>query len=236
MTLDTLLELQDRDIAIDRLRHRRDTLPERAALDTARIELEAVEKQLADASARRDEAVREERRFDDEAGSLEAKAAEVERRMYSGEVSSPRELQLLQADVDQLRRHRRGLEDRELDVMERRESLDAEAARFEARAGELRAEATRLASTLSAAESEIGEELGGERAARDELAAVLDAALLEDYEQRRERARGVGAARLNGTTCQGCHLSIPSVEAERIRTSPPGTVAHCDNCGCILVP
>ena len=234
--LDTLLELQDRDIAVDRLRHRRDTLAERAALDTVRTELEAVEKRLADATGRRDEAGHEERRFDDEATSLEAKAAEVERRLYSGEVSSPRELQLLQADVDQLRRHRRGLEDRELDVMERREALDAEVARFEARAGELRAEATRLASTLSATEAEIDEELGGERAARDELAAVLDAALLEDYEQRRERARGFGAARLVGTTCQGCHLSIPSVEAERIRTSPPGTVAHCDNCGCILVP
>jgi predicted nucleic acid-binding Zn-ribbon protein len=236
VTLDTLLELQGRDIAIDRLRHRRETLSERAALDTVRTELEAVEKQFADASGRRDEAVHEERRFDDEAASLEAKAADVERRMYSGEVTSPRELQLLQADVDQLRRHRRGLEDRELDVMERREALDAEVARFEARAGELRAEATRLATTVSAAEAEIDEELGGERVARDELAALVDAALLEDYERRRERARGVGAARLNGTTCQGCHLSIPSVEAERIRTSPPGTVAHCDNCGCILVP
>jgi uncharacterized protein len=236
VTLDTLLELQERDIAIDRLRHRRETLAERGALVSARTELEAVEKQLADASVRRDEALREERRFDDEAGSLEAKAAEVERRLYSGEVTSPRELQLLQADVDQLRRHRRGLEDRELDVMERRESLDAEVARFEARAGELRAEATRLASTVSAAEAEIDEGLGGERAARHDLVAVLDAALLDDYERCRERARGVGAARLNGTTCQGCHLSIPSVEAERIRTSPPGTIAHCDNCGCILVP
>jgi len=236
VTLDKLLELQDRDIAIDRLRHRWDSLPERAALDTVRTELEAVEKQLADTVERCDEAVREERRFDDEAGSLESKAAEVERRMYSGEVSSPRELQLLQADVDQLRRHRRGLEDRELDVMERRESLDVEVARFDTRAGELRAEASQLASTVSAAEAEIDEEVAGERAARAELAAILDPTLLDDYERRRERARGFGAARLVGTTCQGCHLSIPSVEAERIRTSPPGTVAHCDNCGCILVP
>ena len=236
VTLDTLLEVQQRDIAIDRLRHRRETMPERPALDSARTELAAVDEQLVDATSRRDEAVREERRFDDEAGALEAKAAEVERRMYSGEVTSPRELQLLQADVDQLRRHRRGLEDRELDVMERREALDADVGRFEARAGELRDEATRLASIVSAAEADIDEELGGERAARDELAAILDAELLEDYERCRERARGVGAARLNGTTCQGCHLSIPSVEAERIRTSPPGTIAHCDNCGCILVP
>jgi predicted nucleic acid-binding Zn-ribbon protein len=234
--LDTLLELQSRDTAVDRLRHRRDTIPERAALDAARGELETIQKHLADATERRDEVAREERRFDDEARSLEEKAAEVERTMYSGEVTSPRELQLLQADVDQLRRHRRSLEDRELEVMERREALDKEVMQLEARARELEAGAARLRSVLSASEAEIDEELSGERAARDELAAAVDAVLLDDYERRRERARGVGAARLNGTTCQGCHLSIPSAEAERIRKSPPGTVAHCDNCGCILVP
>jgi predicted nucleic acid-binding Zn-ribbon protein len=234
--LDTLLELQARDTAIDRLRHRRDTIAERATLDAVRTELTALEKQLADATEHRDDVVREERRFDDEAGSLEDKAAQVERTMYSGEVTSPRELQMLQADVDQLRRHRRSLEDRELEVMERREALDAEVAQLEARARELRADAARLESVLAAAEAEIEEELAGERAARDEIASSVDAALLDDYERCRERARGVGAARLNGTTCQGCHLSIPSVEAERIRKSPPGTVAHCDNCGCILVP
>jgi uncharacterized protein len=234
--LDTLLELQDRDIAIDRLRHRRDTIPERAALDAVRTELAAVDKHLADAIERRDEVAREERRFDDEAGSLESKAVEVERTMYSGEVTSPRELQMLQADVDQLRRHRRSLEDRELEVMERREALDREVDQLEARASELRAEAERLGSVLSAAEAEIDGELSGERGARDELAAVVDPSLLGDYERRRERARGIGVARLNGTTCQGCHLSIPSVEAERIRNSPQGAVAYCDNCGCILVP
>jgi predicted nucleic acid-binding Zn-ribbon protein len=234
--LDTLLELQDRDTAIDRLRHRRDTIPERATLDAVRTELATVDKELADATERRDEVAREERRFDDEAGSLESKAAEVERTMYSGEVTSPRELQMLQADVDQLRRHRRSLEDRELEVMERREALDAEVVQLEGRARELHAEAARLESALSAAEAGIDEELAGERGARDELAASVDASLLNDYEGRRERARGVGVARLNGTACQGCHLSIPSVEAERIRNSPPGTVAYCDNCGCILVP
>ena len=234
--LDTLLELQTRDTAIDRLGHRRDTLPERAALESVQGELGSVRQQVDEATARREEVAREEQRFDDEARSLEEKAAEVERRMYSGEVTSPRELQTLQADVDQLRRHRHGLEDRELEVMERRESIDAEVADLARRAGELEAEAERLGGALGEVEGEIDGEMAVERTARDEIAATVDGALLADYEQCRHRARGMGAARLNGNTCQGCHLSIPSVEAERIRKSPPGTVAHCDNCGCILVP
>jgi predicted nucleic acid-binding Zn-ribbon protein len=234
--LGNLLELQTRDTAIDRLRHRRDTLPERAALESAQAELEALRQQLATATTQREEVAREEHRFDDEARSLEEKAAEVERRMYSGEVTSPRELQALQADVDQLRRHRGGLEDRELEVMERRESFDTDITELGRRGGELEAEAERLSGALGEVEGEIDAEMLVERSARDEIAATMDDALLADYEQCRHRARGMGAAQLNGNTCQGCHLSIPSVEAERIRKSPPGTVAHCDNCGCILVP
>ena len=56
------------------------------------------------------------------------------------------------------------------------------------------------------------------------------------YEQCREKANGVGAARLVGSTCQGCHLSIPATEVARVKKAPPGTVEHCDNCGTILVP
>jgi predicted nucleic acid-binding Zn-ribbon protein len=234
--LDTLLELQTRDTAIDRLHHRRDALPERAALESVRTELITLGVQLAEATSRREEVAREERRFDDEARSLEDKAAAEERRLYSGEVTSPRELQVLQADIDQLRRHRRSLEDRELEVMERRETFDTDVTALEQRARELESEAERLSAVLSEVEGEIDAELSGERAARDDISATLDAALLDDYERCRARARGMGAARLNGNTCQGCHLAIPSVEAERIRKSPPGTIAHCDNCGCILVP
>jgi predicted nucleic acid-binding Zn-ribbon protein len=52
----------------------------------------------------------------------------------------------------------------------------------------------------------------------------------------RARNNGAGAARLVGVTCQGCHLTVPATEAERIKRAPAGSVAHCDNCGAILVP
>jgi predicted nucleic acid-binding Zn-ribbon protein len=234
--LDTLLDLQERDTATDRLRHRRETLEERAALAGAEVRFGEVDARLTELRGRRDESAAEEKRFDDEAQSLEDKAVEVERKMYSGEIASPRELQAMQADVDQLRRHRRGLEERELAVMEQREALDAAVAKLDEEAATLDAEAQRLRDALTREELTIDTELEAETAARDELAAKLSAELLEEYERCRSRARGVGAARLVGGTCQGCHLSIPATEAERIRKSPPGTIAHCDNCGCILVP
>ncbi|HEX9467363.1 MAG TPA: C4-type zinc ribbon domain-containing protein, partial [Acidimicrobiia bacterium] len=79
-------------------------------------------------------------------------------------------------------------------------------------------------------------EIRDEHAARGAVAAMLDSALVTEYERCRALARGAGAARLVGNTCQGCHLSIPATEVDRIKKTPPGTISHCDNCGCILVP
>lgn len=234
--LDTLLDLQEHDTTTDRLRHRRETLTERARLEILEARLAELNGRVAELGARRDEVTREEQRLDDEAQTLETRAADVEKKMYSGEVASPRELQAMQADVEQLRRHRRGLEDRELAVMEQREALDAAFGKLADEVGGVEAQAGALRDLLAREEGVIDAELETETEARQELATAVSEELLGEYERCRQRARGVGVARLVGGTCQGCHLSIPSTAAERIRKGEPGTVAYCDNCGCILVP
>lgn len=235
-SLESLLQLQERDLALDRLRHRRETLPERAALTAAEAQVAALQAERARAVAARDEVLAEERRLDHAAQSFSAQAEEHERRLYSGEIASPRDLQALQVDVQGLRRRQRETEDLQLATMERREPLEGEVARV---ADEIeRAEGAVVAAhdALIATEAEIDREADGKRAVRDELAAGIDAGLLADYEHRRVKANGVGAARLVGTTCQGCHLTIPATEVDRIRKAPEGTVEYCDNCGAILVP
>jgi uncharacterized protein len=234
-SLDDLLTLQTHDTAADRLRHRRASLPERAVLSARREDLVGHEARLADARGRRDEALREERRLDDEATALAAKAKAVDQKMYSGTVSSPKELQAMQADVDMLLRHARQVEDNELEVIELREALDAEVAELEAASDATLAEIDRLSAVIAEQESVIDAELAAEVAGRQGLLPRLPDDLVTLYEKVREINKGAGAARLVGDTCQGCHLSIPATEVDRIRRLPADAVARCDNCGCILV-
>ena len=234
--LDGLLALQEHDATLDRLLHRHQTLRERDALSQAESELATLDARITTARAERDDLAREEQRLDDEARSLAAKATEVETKMYSGEISSPRELQAMQSDVEQLRRHQRGVENRELELMEAREPLDATLAELDQQRGVLDGELERIRRGLADAESTIVAEMQRERAARDEIAAGIDAVLVKEYERCRAQAQGVGVARLVGTTCQGCHLSIPAIEAESIKKSAGDVLAYCDNCGAILVP
>jgi predicted nucleic acid-binding Zn-ribbon protein len=156
--------------------------------------------------------------------------------MYSGEISSPRELQAMQSDVDQLRKHQRNVENRELELMEAREPLDATLGELGQHRSALDGELERIRRTLADAEAELIAEMRDERTARDAIAAGIDDQLVKEYERCRAHAQGVGVARLVGSTCQGCHLSIPAIEAEQIKKSAGDPLAYCDNCGAILVP
>jgi predicted nucleic acid-binding Zn-ribbon protein len=234
--LEPLLELQARDLALDRLRHERATLPERARLVALAERLAALDQRQSGQQGERDDVARLEQRFADEAAQLGEQIGAAERRLYSGEVSSPRELQALQADVEQLRRHQHTVEDRELNAMERREPLDQDLKVIAAEHQALDTEAKEVATVLHGRERELDDSLAVEQSARDQLAGQLGAGVVADYERRRTQANGVGVARLVGSTCQGCHLTIPATEVDRIRRQPAGTLAFCDNCGAILVP
>ena len=234
--LEALLLVQERDTALDRLRHRRAALPERGELEARTAELATKRNQRGAVGAEREKVHAEERRLDDETRSITSHIEEVDAKLYSGTVSSPRELQAMQADIEMLKRQRSDLEDEELEVMERREALDGQLGALDAEIGALEATVEALRATIAANEAEIDTAIAEEQAARDGLAAPIADGLLRDYEKRRAQNKGAGAARLQGTTCQACHLTIPSTEAEQIRRDAGATISYCDNCSAILVP
>jgi uncharacterized protein len=233
--LEDLLTVQDHDSAADRLRHKRETLPEQARLAEVEEALAALADSLADASARRDEVMRRQQRHEDELTSIEAKIGEVDRRLYSGAVAAPRELQALQADVASLKRHRSDIEDHVLEAMQDREPLDAEVATLEAQRDALESEAEQLRQAIAAQTQEIDAELDAELEARTAAAAGVPTELLSHYERLRAKEGGVGAARLVNGRCNGCHLTLPATELDRIRHETPDAVVLCDQCGRILV-
>jgi hypothetical protein len=232
---DDLLTLQEHDTAADRLLHRRQTLPERAALAEAEAIRAELDGDLAKAGDRRDEVLREERKLDDEVRTLEDRAKAEETKMYSGTISSPKELQAMSADVAHLRKRARELEDEELAVLERREVHDAEVAKVESAIAAVVADIELFSAALRASEAEIEAELKVEQDARSALVPGIPANVMSLYEQVRASNRGMGAARLVGSNCQACHLALPATEVDRIRHMAADAVARCEHCGAILV-
>ena len=74
--------------------------------------------------------------------------------------------------------------------------------------------------------------LEGERGG---LAAGIPDDLHATYDRLRAKLGGIGAAKLVGGSCSGCHLTLPAQERARIKAAPPDELVFCDQCGRILV-
>ena len=59
--------------------------------------------------------------------------------------------------------------------------------------------------------------------------------LIELYERLRTQHGGVGAAALRRGQCQGCHLSLNTVDVNAIRAAAADDVLRCEECRRILV-
>ena len=235
-SLEALLEVQAADLAADQLRYRRSSLPERAALRERRAALDELDGQLTALQERAADLDRLQRRMEDEINSMEAKAADSERRLYSGAVSAPRELLALSDEVEALRRRQRRLEDDLLDVMEQSEPIGTDIPRLVEERGRVAAEAEQLQQAIAEEEQGIARELAEQQATRAAAAAGVPAALLRTYEALRRRLGGVGIARVDAGRCTGCHLGLPAVELDAVRRAPEGEVVCHEECGRILVP
>lgn len=200
-----------------------------------RAGIAALDARLGELAPQRAELGQEQGRLEDELAAITGKRTEVEKRLYSGTVGSPRELRAMQADVEALKRRVSVLEDQLLEVMQAREPLDQDAERLGAERATLDAQAAELQEAVDEAGAGIDAELAVEVAARDQLALGLPAPVLSMYERLRSQLGGVGAARLDHGACGGCHLALPATELDDIRRQPPDAVVRCENCGRILV-
>jgi predicted nucleic acid-binding Zn-ribbon protein len=230
-----LLEVQDLDVRADQLRHRREHLPERGQVVEGTRRRTALAAEAAPQRDERDRLAAEQRRLEDEAATVEAKAAAEDKRLYSGTVTSPRELQAIQEEIAALKRRQGDLEDRALALMEAIEPIDAALEDVRTRDEAVQAELVSLRERITVAEAEVDAALADLATERGAAVADIDPELLSRYEGLRGRFGGVPLARLVAGSCDGCHLKLSSVEFDRIQRQPADAVVLCEECGRILV-
>jgi uncharacterized protein len=230
-----LLELADLDAELGRLEHRRRGLPEHAELD----QLEQRDAQLRDTLASLDAEQGDLRRAQVKAeADVEQVRTRIDRdrqRLDAGQVTSPRDLENLQSEITSLARRQSDLEEIVLDVMERQEGAQERREAAAAEREEIAAKRDVVTARRDAQLAEIGEQAAKAADQRDVLAAQEPPDLLALYERMREQHGGVGAAALRGGRCEGCHLSLNTVDLNSIRAADPDEVLRCEECRRILV-
>jgi len=230
-----LLDLQALDSALDRLNHRRKTLPELAQIEEA----EARQTRLADdivlVETEDSDLGREQSKLEGDIDQVRSRMQRDQQRPDAGQFGSPRELENLQHEIETLKKRQSDLEDEELEIMEKREVVQA-------RLAELRTEQQQIATTLTetgqrrdSAFAEIAAETEKASAQRAETVNGLPGELVALYEKVRSSSSGIGAAALHQGRCEGCHLQLNTTDINRIREADPDEVLRCEECRRILV-
>jgi hypothetical protein len=235
-SLQDLLAVQDLDLTLDQLRHRRSHLPERAELSDLDAATRTRQQELAALRQVREELAARQAHAEAELAATEERSRIINKRMYGGEVSASRDLQAMAAELEQLKVRSSGLEDAVLAVLEELEPLDGRATELEQELAGLAGDRTAVTARLAAAEEAIDRETAEVVGRRAAAASAVAESLLATYERLRARLGGVGVARLVGNHCDGCHLTLSAMELDRVRHLPDGEVYTCEQCSRILVP
>ncbi|MFL6056928.1 MAG: zinc ribbon domain-containing protein [Actinoallomurus sp.] len=230
-----LLDLQELDARLDRLAHRRRTLPELADIATSEERLGGVADALVAAQTEISDIDREQKKAEQDVDQVRARADRDQKRLDSGQVSSARDLENLQSEIVSLQKRQSDLEEIVLEVMERREEAENRLHTVEAGKEAAEKELAELSERRDAAYSEIDGQAELTRTARVGVAGDIPDDLLKLYEKLREQHRGVAAAALLRGQCQGCHLQLNTVELNAIRAAAKDDVIRCEECRRILV-
>ncbi len=230
-----LLELADLDAELGRLEHRRRSLPEHAELSELEQRDRELRDEIATVEAREGDLKREQAKADADVEQVRSRIARDRARLDAGQVNSPRELENLQSEIESLLRRQSDLEDVELDVMER---LEAAQSRLKEAGAERAAAGTDLEAVTARRDVALAEISGLSSVAAERRAAVVaeePADLIDLYERLRAQHGGVGAAALRRGQCQGCHLSLNTVDLNAIRAAAADDILRCEECRRILV-
>ncbi|WP_407444200.1 zinc ribbon domain-containing protein [Rhodococcus sp. (in: high G+C Gram-positive bacteria)] len=228
-----LLSLAAVDAELNRLAHRRRTLPEQQTVDRLQSDRNARKDAAVAVEIILDDLDRDIRKLEGEIEAVRMRAQRDRTMLESGSVGS-KQLTELQHELGSLERRQGALEDDLLEVMERREASKGDHDHAGAQVSQID---DQLADATRARDEALADLDVAEQRCRSDRAALI-AALPEDlvalYEKQREQT-GIGAALLQGRRCGACRLELDRGEIARIAAAPADSLARCPECNSILV-
>lgn len=229
-----LLALQQIDSDLIKLGHQLKNSPHRQSLENLNRKEQESKNLLIAAETEESDIKHELDRSEVDVEQVAMRIERDEKRLASG-TGTPKELEQLQHELGSLAKRRAELEDVELAIMVRIEEVRKVVVALKENILEIDREIAKVKSDLEKENSEISTSESANLKSRQELSAQISPELISLYEKIRETQDGVGAARLAGDSCDGCHLKLNAAELEKIKSLPEDEVVRCEECRRVLI-
>ena len=227
-----LLELQALDTRIQQLDHRAKKLPQLAVIAGLESESTALRVETLSATGALEDAQRELGRIESDVAVVEARITRDTGRLQVS--SSVKDVAGLESELAGLTRRQLELEEIELGVMERVETLEAASRGLRLKHDELHATITGVVAEKNESLGVLMSERSHASANRSTIAGKLPEDLLALYDRQRARY-GQGASMLRGGMSEASGLELNEFDMAAIRAAASDDVLICPESSAILV-
>lgn len=162
----------------------------------------------------------------------ETQLKQTEQRLYSGQVTNPRELEDLQSKAQSLRRHRDKLENDLLEAMVVREEADEVNARAQARRAQEETSWQATQERLQEDKAQLTQRQQSLEADFTRHKQAIPESILDAYVYLKKRTGNIPVAKLKGEICSMCGVEVLKPTQQKISRQQE---AYCDNCHRLLV-
>ena len=198
------------------------------------VTLERLEQALQDEGAKLEQFRTRMRVQRVEADIQRERAADLESRLYNGQITNPRDLESLEVEVASVKRMLDEQDNELLEISIEIEESQKKHTEMEQQFVETKAQWEAREAELTQLMTRLTAEREGLAVRRSELAATVDPASLRQYENLRRSKGGVAVAKVERGLCQGCRMALPTRHLQQVRTGRQTVL--CSTCGRILLP
>ncbi len=159
-----------------------------------------------------------------------------EKRLYDGSVKNPKELEMLQMEVESLRRRREALEEKALGLIEEVDELAQQSGDAQSEYEQVEVNTRSEQAALERKEQELKRYISQRRRDRDRLLKEVDPTDLDQYRYVQRLKNDTHAvALLDDGVCSACHIEVSTSKRDSVERVDKSKLVMCGNCGRILV-
>lgn len=225
-SLADLLDVQDLDLQIDRLLHRRETLPALASYKQVHERITSLEAEHSVAAKTLRDLELDFDKSEGELEMLEAKLKEHETRLFAGGMSS-RETEHMRLEVESLKGQRDAMEERVLKLLDTVDPARESVTELDKELSELRDRKSELEGEIKSEWKSIDAEIARKEERKVEAVKPVPTDLMELYEKLRPMKEGVAVGRFEDGVCGGCHMALSPAERDEALGAETPRCVHC---------
>lgn len=232
--IEALAKAQKLDLRILQVSTKIRNLPEKKALEDAKELFNDIDSNLKEIQKEKQSVDAKVKRVEQDISAVNEKIEKEEKKLFSGTVTNPKELNALQHEIESFKKKNDGFETQELELLQELDSINEKLNNISERHAIILEDRNKKRQAYDETLTELEKELEALKVEARDVKSLIEPMLLFKYEELSEAKGGIGAAFYKEGTCSGCHIALPKEEAAKFLEKKD--IGRCSNCKRILIP